>query len=335
MLEHPAEPLPLTPEASSPFADAGPSNGFSRTEEPAQGQHEPSQTVEKVKAEQRAERAAKIISLASLLLLFVAVALYTSISYFGWNPYLAAIALFCAGIAGYPLLALLTHAVASQTSRAFKSLSPSDRLQWAQKVPSMLHATTLTITGLNVVLQAHRAGDGLLHGRNELVAAFLGLELAYLLQDTGMEVLKQARFGRSHSLLRWGHHIALLALLPAYYWRPQADPLLGLFFLCNAATIPRQLRWYFQMVGMKRRRLWYRLNTLALFTTFASTHILSVLYLLYEHCRSQHLPWHQIPYRVKHEYLVAGAVIVTFNSYWLWSLLKDSSFRRKASQKTS
>lgn len=80
-----------------------------------------------VKAEERADRAAKIISLASLLLLFVAVALYTSISYFGWNPYLAAVALFCAGIAGYPLLALLTHAVASQTSRAFKSLSPYDR----------------------------------------------------------------------------------------------------------------------------------------------------------------------------------------------------------------
>ena len=62
-------------------------------------------------------------------------------------------------------------------------------------------------------------------------------------QDTGMEVLKQARFGRSQSLLRWAHHIALLAALPAYYWRPQADPLMGLFFLCNAATIPRQLRW--------------------------------------------------------------------------------------------
>ena len=80
-----------------------------------------------VRAEQRADRAAKIISLASLLLLFVAVALYTSLASFGWNPYIAAVALFCAGIAGYPLLSLLTHAVASQTSRAFKSLGPYDR----------------------------------------------------------------------------------------------------------------------------------------------------------------------------------------------------------------
>lgn len=80
-----------------------------------------------VRAEQRADRAAKIISLASLLLLFVAVALYTSLASFGWNPYIAAVALFCAGIAGYPLLSLLTHAVASQMSRAFKSLRPYDR----------------------------------------------------------------------------------------------------------------------------------------------------------------------------------------------------------------
>ena len=56
------------------------------------------------------------------------------------------------------------------------------RFQWAQKVPSMVHAVTMTVTGVNVVLQAHRAGHDLLHGRNELVAAFLGLELAYLLQ---------------------------------------------------------------------------------------------------------------------------------------------------------
>ncbi len=46
----------------------------------------------------------------------------------------------------------------------------------------MIHAVTLTVTGLNVVLQAHRTGHDLMHGRNDLVAAFLGLELAYLLQ---------------------------------------------------------------------------------------------------------------------------------------------------------
>ena len=79
------------------------------------------------KADARAEKAAKIISLASLLLLFVAVALYTGLSIIGWNAYIAAAALFSAGLAGYPLLTLLTHAVASQTSRSFIRLGSYDR----------------------------------------------------------------------------------------------------------------------------------------------------------------------------------------------------------------
>ena len=79
------------------------------------------------KADARAEKAAKIISLASLLLLFVAVALYTGLSIIGWNAYIAAAALFSAGLAGYPLLTLLTHAVASQTSRSFTRLGSYDR----------------------------------------------------------------------------------------------------------------------------------------------------------------------------------------------------------------
>lgn len=48
----------------------------------------------------------------------------------------------------------------------------------------MLHATTMSVTGFHIVLQAHRGSHGLLYGRNELVAAFLGLELAYLVQVT-------------------------------------------------------------------------------------------------------------------------------------------------------
>ena len=77
--------------------------------------HEPvsiSEVPTQEKAAGRAEQAAKLISLASLLLLFVAVALYTGLSIIGWNAYIAAAALFSAGLAGYPLLILLTHAVA-------------------------------------------------------------------------------------------------------------------------------------------------------------------------------------------------------------------------------
>jgi Flp pilus assembly protein TadB len=81
----------------------------------------------------RQERAAKIISLTSLILLLLAVSMYATIVYFGFNPYIAAAALFCAGAAGYPLLAMLTYAVASQTSRSFKRLGPYDRCACPRK----------------------------------------------------------------------------------------------------------------------------------------------------------------------------------------------------------
>lgn len=159
MIKEPAEPVPRHTEQKSPFAEAANANDSTAQEADArhtgdgharisvtevrekgncswQGQKHwgvnSSQMIKgtafmQARAAERAERAAKVISLVSLLLLFVAVALYAALAYFGWNPYIAAVALFCAGSAGYPLLTMLTHAVASQTSRVFKSLSPYDR----------------------------------------------------------------------------------------------------------------------------------------------------------------------------------------------------------------
>lgn len=55
--------------------------------------------------------------------------------------------------------------------------------------------------------------------------------------------MKQFRFKRSMHPLGWLQHIALLCTLPFYYTRLKFDAILGLLFLCNAATVPRQLRW--------------------------------------------------------------------------------------------
>lgn len=51
------------------------------------------------------------------------------------------------------------------------------------------------------------------------------------------------------------------------------------------------------MCGMKRHRILHLLTTFALGAIFIATHILSVFYVLYLHCRSQHISWHDIPYR--------------------------------------
>ena len=63
------------------------------------------------------------------------------------------------------------------------------------------------------------------------------------MQDLGVEVTKQLHFKRSMHPLGWAHHVALLIGLPFYYTKPTFDAVLGLLFLCNAATVPRQLRW--------------------------------------------------------------------------------------------
>ena len=100
------------------------------------------QACAQARAAARQERAAKIISLTSLILLLLAVSMYATIVYFGFNPYIAAAALFCAGAAGYPLLAMLTYAVASQTSRSFKRLGPYDRCPPSCPAPSILVQTS-------------------------------------------------------------------------------------------------------------------------------------------------------------------------------------------------
>ena len=63
------------------------------------------------------------------------------------------------------------------------------------------------------------------------------------MQDVGVEVMKQARFGRSMHWLGWVHHMALLIGLPFYYTKLKFDAVLGLLFLCNSVNVPRQLRW--------------------------------------------------------------------------------------------
>ena len=49
----------------------------------------------------------------------------------------------------------------------------------------MLHALTMSVVGLRVVFGHPWSVRDLISGRDELVAAFLGLELAFLMQARG------------------------------------------------------------------------------------------------------------------------------------------------------
>ena len=63
-------------------------------------------------------------------------------------------------------------------------------------------------------------------------------------QDLGLELFKQAQFGRSMRFVRWVRQAVLLAALPLYYYKlRRGDFFLGLLFLQGAPVIPRQLQW--------------------------------------------------------------------------------------------
>ena len=51
---------------------------------------------------------------------------------------------------------------------------------------------------------------------------------------------------------------------------------------------------YFQASEMPKRTLVYRVNSALLLLIYISTHILSVLIVLYRHCREQHISWHLV-----------------------------------------
>lgn len=87
-------------------------------------------TTEEARAARRAKRAqqaAQALSFAALLLLLLACSLYLVIVYTGWNQHTAAAALFCAGLAGYPALAMLWFALSSQMFNCWRAMSTHDR----------------------------------------------------------------------------------------------------------------------------------------------------------------------------------------------------------------
>lgn len=150
---------------------------------------ERAETVEekdlRVRAEKRAKRteqAAQVISLAILSLLLIASSLFLFLTYTGWNVVAAACALFCASIAGYPSLTLLWYALSSQMFSCWRRLGPWERFKWGQKGASVVHSAIMASVGASVMLRGDWGGSNMIHSTDERVAAFIGLEIGYLLQ---------------------------------------------------------------------------------------------------------------------------------------------------------
>ena len=66
--------------------------------------------------------------------------------------------------------------------RCWGKLTPYEQFYWSQKGSSLVHSSIMAVVGLSIVLRPDWRELDLVLARDERVAAFIGLELGYLLQ---------------------------------------------------------------------------------------------------------------------------------------------------------
>ena len=66
--------------------------------------------------------------------------------------------------------------------RCWRELEPLERFKWGQKGASLVHSAIMALVGMSIVISGDWNKRDLVKSRDERVAAFLGLEIGYLLQ---------------------------------------------------------------------------------------------------------------------------------------------------------
>ena len=69
-------------------------------------------------------------------------------------------------------------------------MSPVDRFKWGQKGASLVHSGLMAAVGLSIVLQGSWNVPDLMTQKDDRVAAFIGLELGYLIQVLPQTILQ-------------------------------------------------------------------------------------------------------------------------------------------------
>ena len=78
--------------------------------------------------------------------------------------------------------------------RCWRNLEPLERFKWGQKGASLAHSAIMALVGMSIIVFGDWKRDELVTGRDDRVAAFLGLEIGYLLQVLH-RVLEAENFG--------------------------------------------------------------------------------------------------------------------------------------------
>lgn len=66
--------------------------------------------------------------------------------------------------------------------RCWRELEPLERFKWGQKGASLVHSAIMALVGMSIMISGNWSSKDLVKSRDERVAAFLGLEIGYLLQ---------------------------------------------------------------------------------------------------------------------------------------------------------
>jgi hypothetical protein len=69
-----------------------------------------------------------------------------------------------------------------QMFSCWRRLGPWERFKWGQKGASVVHSAIMASVGASVMLRGDWGGSNMIHSTDERVAAFIGLEIGYLLQ---------------------------------------------------------------------------------------------------------------------------------------------------------
>ena len=64
----------------------------------------------------------------------------------------------------------------------WRHLDALERFKWGQRGSSLVHSAIMAILGISVVVFGEWSSTDLINGRDDRVAAFLALELGFLLQ---------------------------------------------------------------------------------------------------------------------------------------------------------
>jgi len=64
----------------------------------------------------------------------------------------------------------------------WRKLEPWERFKWGQKGASVVHSAIMASVGASVMLRGDWQGSNMIHSTDERVAAFIGLQIGYLLQ---------------------------------------------------------------------------------------------------------------------------------------------------------